>query len=366
MPPAPETTEMTAIEARRVVEHVRALDRHGLLFLTGDPFRRPDLEHLVEHAAGRGLAVTLASGSRAITAGRLTALRNAGLSRLAVRMRESEASERGRQDRREPQVMATVDAAARVGLPLQIETWVNRATWTRFDTLARRVEQLTAALWVLVFPVRFPVRPVGVPFAGLTPELAEAVLRDLAQRSLSAPYDIVTVEAPQYRRVAWQAADQDREGRPPVPRRRGHPPTALRAGDRSVFIDHAGRICPGPSLPVPRGDVRADDLANVYWHDELLRRLRNSDALVGKCRRCGFREACGGSRARAFAATGALMASDPLCAYDPGPEIRPLVGLQSRGEARGERRAAESPLSRSRRSASSLLPDFRHPDRFAE
>jgi hypothetical protein len=31
---------------------------------------------------------------------------------------------------------------------------------------------------------------------------------------------------------------------------------------------------------------------------------------------------CGGSRARAYAATGSLVASDPLCAYDPGPEKR--------------------------------------------
>ena len=46
---------------------------------------------------------------------------------------------------------------------------------------------------------------------------------------------------------------------------------------------------------------------------------------MGKCGRCQFREICGGSRSRAFAATGAVMASDPLCAYEPGADVQPPV-----------------------------------------
>jgi radical SAM protein with 4Fe4S-binding SPASM domain len=63
--------------------------------------------------------------------------------------------------------------------------------------------------------------------------------------------------------------------------------------------------------------VRTGDLGAVYRNDEIFRRLRDTDALGGKCGRCEFRQLCGGSRARAFAETGALMASDPLCAYEP-------------------------------------------------
>ena len=63
--------------------------------------------------------------------------------------------------------------------------------------------------------------------------------------------------------------------------------------------------------------------------DEVFRRLRNGNALFGTCGRCGFREICGGSRSRAFAATGAVMASDPLCAYEAGPDKKPLVPILS-------------------------------------
>jgi radical SAM protein with 4Fe4S-binding SPASM domain len=71
-----------------------------------------------------------------------------------------------------------------------------------------------------------------------------------------------------------------------------------------------------------RGNVRTADLENVYRHDEIFMRLRNPDALLGKCGRCQFRAICGGSRSRAFAATGALMASDPLCVYDPESDAK--------------------------------------------
>jgi len=54
-------------------------------------------------------------------------------------------------------------------------------------------------------------------------------------------------------------------------------------------------------------------------------RLRNEDALGGKCGRCRFRAICGGSRSRAFAATGDVMASDPLCVYEPGDAIEEVI-----------------------------------------
>ena len=63
----------------------------------------------------------------------------------------------------------------------------------------------------------------------------------------------------------------------------------------------------------------------VRLSGELFQRLRNPNALLGKCGRCRFRAICGGSRARAFAATGAVMASDPLCVYEPGPAVEPPV-----------------------------------------
>ena len=90
-------------------------------------------------------------------------------------------------------------------------------------------------------------------------------------------------------------------------------------GNGFVFIDHVGNICPSGFLPMTRGNVRADRLAAIYRDDPVFTGLRDADALEGKCGRCEFRTTCGGSRSRAYAATGSVMTSDPLCAYDPPP-----------------------------------------------
>ena len=61
-------------------------EKPPLFVLTGgDPMRRPDLAELVRYAAGIGLTVALTpSGTAAATPAKLAALKEAGLSRLAV------------------------------------------------------------------------------------------------------------------------------------------------------------------------------------------------------------------------------------------------------------------------------------------
>jgi MoaA/NifB/PqqE/SkfB family radical SAM enzyme len=66
-------------------------------------------------------------------------------------------------------------------------------------------------------------------------------------------------------------------------------------------------------------------LAATYRDDGVFRCLREPDALEGRCGRCRFRAVCGGSRSRAFSQTGNAFASDPLWAYEPGPEVEELV-----------------------------------------
>jgi len=65
----------------------------------------------------------------------------------------------------------------------------------------------------------------------------------------------------------------------------------------------------------------------VIWGGRAPARSPACTAVRGNCGRCEFREVCGGSRSRSFASTGALMGSDRLCVYDPGPDVRRLVPM---------------------------------------
>ena len=88
-------------------------------------------------------------------------------------------------------------------------------------------------------------------------------------------------------------------------------------GDGFLFVSHRGDIYPSGFLPKSAGNVRSDDLVEVYRTHELFRSLRDRDRLKGKCGVCEFRAVCGGSRARAYAMTGDPLEADPMCAYVP-------------------------------------------------
>jgi AdoMet-dependent heme synthase len=155
-------------------------------------------------------------------------------------------------------------------------------------------------------------------------------LRQSDNLSLTAPFGIKTTEAPHYHRVIWQrehTAPTNQVLRASQSRTRLRAPRSVNDGNGFVFVDHLGHVCPSGFLPVSRGNVRTDDLVAIYRNDEVFQRLRDPDQLMGRCQRCEFRAICGGSRARAFAGTGSLVAADPLCAYDPGPDIRPMIPI---------------------------------------
>jgi AdoMet-dependent heme synthase len=79
--------ELTTDEACRLIDQVRGFGEKPPLFVLtgGDPMRRPDLAELVRYAAGAGLTVALTpSGTAAASPARLAALKEAGLSRVAV------------------------------------------------------------------------------------------------------------------------------------------------------------------------------------------------------------------------------------------------------------------------------------------
>ena len=94
-------------------------------------------------------------------------------------------------------------------------------------------------------------------------------------------------------------------------------PLGINDGKGFVFVSHIGDIQPSGFLPITAGNVREDELLDVYRSAPLFRELRDADLLKGKCARCEFRAVCGGSRARAYAMTGDYLAEEPLCTYQP-------------------------------------------------
>ena len=311
--PRRDPGELTTDEGKALLDRIAAFgDPPPLVVFTGgDPLRRPDITELVAHGTRRGLVVSLTpSGTAALTADKLRALKDAGLARLAVSLdgagaETHDAFRRVRGSHRH--TLRIIEHARALGLGLQVNTTVGRQTVGELPALVDQVTGFGVLLWALFFLI-----PVGRAQAeqALSPGEIEGVLHWAAELQSRVPFGIKTTEAPQYHRVMG--------GRQPhAARRRMRAGRAVTDGNGFVFVDHLGNICPSGFLPLPAGNVRRDDLVAVYREHPLFVALRDPARLGGRCGRCEWRGRCGGSRARAYALHGDPLAEDPGCAYEP-------------------------------------------------
>jgi AdoMet-dependent heme synthase len=316
--PARDRDELTTEEARRLLDRFAEVGVPLVVLTGGDPAMRPDLVELVAHGHTRGLRMGLTpSATPRVTRTLVEAVAEAGLSRLAVSIDGADAAThdafRGVAGSY-AHALRILEDARNAGLSTQINTTVHDGSIGQLAAIAELVKKQGSELWSVFFIV-----PTGRAAARMMPdpERVEATLHELADIADRQPFAVKTTAAPHYRRVLVgrrKARNQSAGfGRRP----------GLRVNDGRgfLFISHRGDIYPSGFLPRSCGNVRSVDPIDTYRHSPTFRTLRDASALTGKCGACEYREICGGSRARAYAVTGSMLASDPLCAYVP-PRFR--------------------------------------------
>ena len=92
----------------------------------------------------------------------------------------------------------------------------------------------------------------------------------------------------------------------------------IRDGNGIIFVAHDGAVSPSGFLPLALGNVRTDDIVELYRSHPVFTSLRDTSQYRGRCGACQHVDRCGGSRARAFAWTGDYLEADPLCPFVPG------------------------------------------------
>lgn len=301
--------ELTTAEGKRLLDDAAEFGEGQLVVLSGgDPLAREDLTELISHGDDLGHRMTITpSGTQSLTPVRVEALADAGIQRMALSLDGAtrESHDRFRGEESFADTLTAARAARDAGLPLQVNTTVCAQTVDELPAIRDRVRELGAVLWSVFFLV-----PVGRGriLEPIPPERAERVMEWLRDVAEAERFGVKTTEAPFYRRVGLQ-----RDGDDAGVRRRG----GITAGRGFAFVSHTGETYPSGFLPKSAGNVRDRSVVDIYRNAELFESLRNPDGFVGKCGVCEFRQVCGGSRSRAFAATGNPMGSDPLCPYVP-------------------------------------------------
>ncbi|WP_232701772.1 radical SAM protein [Halobacterium wangiae] len=312
--------ELSTAEAKDLLDDARRFGENQLVVLSGgDPLARDDTVELVEYGTDVGLRMTVTpSGTRSLSTEAVHALADAGVRRLAVSIdgagSEAHDSFRG-EDGSFVQTVRAARAAREADVPLQVNTTVCAQTVADLPAVRDLVRELGAVLWSVFFLVPVGRGRVLDPIA---PERTESVMEWLDDVANTEEFGVKTTEAPHYRRVrAQQAASSGGAG---GSRRRG----GITAGDGFAFVSHTGDVYPSGFLPRSAGNVGNESVVDIYRNSDLFQQLRRKDDLRGKCGACSFRHVCGGSRSRAYAATGDPMGSDPLCPHVPDSYDGPL------------------------------------------
>lgn len=319
--PARHPGELTTAEGKALIDSVKELGSM-LIFTGGDPMKRSDLFELMQYARDEHVPIAITpSTTPTLTKEVVDRFADIGISALGVSLDGPTAAihdafrkvagtfERSQQALR---------WARERDIPVQINTTVTTFTLPHLPEMFRLLcEQHAPPVkrWSL-----FQLVPVGRGHdLGLpTPAQIDALFAWVYDHAKDAPFHVGTVEAPHYRRYWIERRLAEGMSPAELSKMAGRMGFGVRDGNGVIFVSHLGEVYPAGFLPYPLlGNVKTTALHTIYRDSPALHQLRDADALHGRCGRCEYRYACGGSRARGYATSGDVMGEDPLCSYEP-------------------------------------------------
>lgn len=329
--------ELDTTEGVALIESVAAMGTPVMVLTGGDPLQRDDLEELIGAGKRAGLRMaTIPAATDRCTPERIRSLAAAGVDQLALSLDHPDAAAHDAFRGVPGAFQKAMDAAGWIrdaGVALQVNTVLGPWNDGRLEDLIAMVRALGVSFWEVFFLV-----PTGrgAELDELDPAAFERAFARLYALASTREFIVKIAEAPHYHRYRLQqrqsAIEHGPAGRRPgTGRPVGRAPKPVNAGRGFCFVDHVGDVTPSGFLPVVAGNVRTTDVATIYRDSELFRALRDADRLQGRCGRCEYRWVCGGSRSRAYAVTGDVLATDPSCGYQPGAV--PLETVQALAQA---------------------------------
>ena len=299
--------ELSADDARRVVD---VLSEHGVMFInygTGEPLLRDDLFPLTEYAAGKGLRVTMNSNGSLIDAAAARRIRDAGFHSVGISI---DAADPAVHDsfRRMPGSFDRAVGAARLlrenGVPLTVSSVVCKVNHESFAGLVSLAKALGARTIDLHNFKCSGMGGLNKEKLDLSPEEWKAFYeRAVPMKRAEAGIEIAFDDP------ILSLLGEDGVGQKLV--------AGSVCGKLSLYIGPDGLITPCGFIPVTIGHVLSDDFGAVWRDSPVLARLRNK-AAAGKCAGCAkFASCLGGCTARAYAVYGSYDAPDPHCWEKP-------------------------------------------------
>jgi radical SAM protein len=325
--------ELSTEEGYRLIDDVLGFGKPYpiLVFTGGDPLMRRDIYDLLRYAKSRDLRIGVAlTVSERLDNEKLYTLRRIGVDAVSISLDGAFPETHDYIRRSRGNYYRTIEVIKKVielGFSYEVNTLIWKRSLIEIPELARLLRSIGANTLEAFFYV-----PVGrglsyFPELELSPEEYEVAINILLDLFLYG-FTIRFVEAPFYRRVLIERLAGSEYRHPLYLKLRerlrellGEPPekdlskysfTPTRDGQGIIFVAYNGDIYPSGYLPYKLGNVKEDNIVDIYRNHPILKAIRDSE-FRGKCGECIFKRICGGSRSRAYAYYKDPLGEDPAC-----------------------------------------------------
>jgi radical SAM protein len=328
--------QLNTHDSKLLLEQIARFDNPlpHLILTGGDPLERSDLFELIDHARSLGIATSITpAATPKLTFETMSRLKDHGIESFGLSLDGSTAARHEGIRSVEGCYQTTLEAlrnAAKLNIPVQVNTLVSAETIDDMPAVYQLLKREKVMRWSLFFLIEVGRGRVLQP---VTPERGEEFMRWVFDLAQIAPFAIKTTEAPSFRRIALDRMREQGRTSAEIERTSVYRGFGIRDGHGIVFVGQQGDVCPAGFLPLAAGNIRSAELSTIYRSAPLFQSLHASSEFRGKCGRCSYNAICGGSRARAFGATGDPLASDPFCSYEPPPRPALAPGIAAQATA---------------------------------
>ncbi len=314
----PLEDELTTDEALDIVDKLDRLGVTIIAFSGGEPLVRKDFFEITKYADEKGFYVAVATNGTLINEEMAKKMKENGIKYVQISldgMRETHDGFRGIKGAFDKTVEG-IKNCVKEGFFVNVSMTVTKYNYHDVPAVIELCEKL-GVNWFM----HYNFIPVGrgreIVEADITPEQREELLRMLYQRNKTSNISLLST-APQFARVALQC---DAEM---IPTHFYNVNAGERLRKLAEFIGGCGAgrfyfaikangdIQPCVFFPLKVGNVRYDDLEELWRNNRVFEELRNKDIIEG-CGTCKYRYYCGGCRARAYNYFGDYLKPDPGC-----------------------------------------------------
>lgn len=295
--------ELDTIQAKKLIAEVAKAGFKIMIFSGGEPMTRSDIYELINYARSQGLRPVLGSNGSLIDRDAAQKLKEAGLAGAGISLDSLSAEKHDalrKLDGAWRMAVQGMKNCLQAGLRVQIHTTVMDWNQAEVEDITDFAVNLGASAHHIFFLV-----PTGrgeqIVDQALKREDYEALLVRIMRKAQTVPIEIKPTCAPQFMRVAEQLG---------IPQRFTK---GCLAGTSYCIISPQGDVQPCAYMKMAIGNVKDTPFDQIWAESPVFQTLRTTH-YSGLCGQCGYKDKCGGCRARAaYYHQGDYMSEDPLC-----------------------------------------------------